>query len=187
MRALRWRSHRGPWCRLCHILLRGWHSISLLEWRFGPKAFVRSSNLSRFDPFNFATAALLHPGLSPHSIVFSGPSLKSLVAAPLFLFASGIQHDCHVYLSTLKRYTLPSHPLFKIVLCPHYTAECIFYLSLAIVAAPEGMPLNRTVAAALVFSTVNLSITAESTKEWYEKKFGKEKVKGRWRMLPYVY
>lgn len=132
-------------------------------------------------------AALLHPGISEDSIVLSVPSLKTFIAAPLFLIASGIQHDCHVYLSTLKKYTLPKHQLFQLVLCPHYTAECAIYLALAIVAAPTGMPLNRTLGAALAFTAVNLSITAESTREWYEGKFGKEKVKGRARMVPGVY
>jgi len=131
--------------------------------------------------------ALVHSGLKPGSIVFSMPSLKIFVAVPLAIFATFVQHDAHRYLSSLKKYTLPDRGLFKLVVCPHYTAECVFYLALAIMAAPNGMAFNRTVVAALVFSVINLCITAESTMVWYQQKFGKENVGQRWRMVRWVY
>ena len=115
------------------------------------------------------------------------PSLKTLLGLPLFLVASGIQHDCHSYLASLKKYTLPEHPLFNTVVCPHYLAECVIYLSLAIISAPPGLWMNRTVTAALVFVVANLSVTASDTKTWYGNKFGKDKVAHRWVMLPGVW
>lgn len=81
-------------------------------------------------------------------------------------------------------YKLPTHPAFQPFICPHYTAECLIYLSLAIVAAPASRPLNSTLLCALVFVVVNLAVTADGTKAWYEKRFGKEAVEGKWRMVP---
>ena len=121
------------------------------------------------------------------SIRFSAPSAKALLGVPLFLMASGIQHDCHAYLATLPKYTLPQHPIFNTFVCPHYVAECLIYLALAIVSAPAGQPFNRTMFSAFVFVLVNLSVTASNTKAWYEKKFGKDKVTHRWIMVPSVW
>lgn len=129
-------------------------------------------------------AALLNP---LEHISLSKPSLKTFLAVPLFLLASKVQHDCHVYLSSLEKYTLPDHLLFRRVLCPHYTSECMIYLALAIVAAPRGRLLNTTISTALLFTSTNLAITAESTRVWYSGKFGGNKIKERWRMVPFFY
>ena len=121
------------------------------------------------------------------NMTISKPSLKTIISLLLFLLASGIQHDCHEYLSTLKKYTLPGHPIFQWVLCPHYTCECIIYLALATVAAPKGQVINKTISAALLFTIANLAITAESTRAWYAQKFGTEIIEQRWRMVPMLY
>lgn len=117
-------------------------------------------------------------------ITFSAPSLRTMLSIPVFVIASGIQHDCHTYLASLPKYTLPIHPIFNTFVCPHYTAECLIYLSLALVSAPAGLWLNRTIFTAFIFVAVNLSITASSTKQWYENRFGKANVSHRWKMLP---
>lgn len=118
---------------------------------------------------------------------FSAPSFRTIIATLIFIFSSGIQHDCHVYLASLKKYTLPVHPVFHSLVCPHYFAECLIYLALAIVSAPSGCILNHTMLCALVFVAVNLGVTADGTKKWYETKFAKESVAGRWRMIPLLY
>lgn len=118
---------------------------------------------------------------------FSKPSLKTFIALPLFMLASAIQHTCHLHLASLKKYTLPHHRLFQSVVCPHYTSECMIYLSIAIVAAPKGQVLNRTVFTGLGFVFSNLAVTADSTRKWYIEKFGIEKLADRRRMVPYVY
>jgi len=120
-------------------------------------------------------------------VEFSKPSMKTFIAVPIFILASGIQHDCHEYLAGLKKYTLPESPYFKLIVCPHYTSECLVYVALAIVSAPEGHIMNRTVLAGLGFVVSNLAVTADSTRNWYVAKFGTEKLKGRWRMVPYIY
>lgn len=118
---------------------------------------------------------------------FSRPSLKAAVAVPLFLVAFGVQHECHKHLASLKKYTLPENRFFQSVVCPHYTSECLIYVAIAIAAAPKGQAMNRTVLAGLGFVVSNLAVTADSTKKWYVEKFGEDKLKGRWRMVPCVY
>ena len=120
-------------------------------------------------------------------ISFSAPSLRTILNIPIFILASGIQHDCHSYLASLPRYSLPVHPLFNTFVCPHYTAECLIYLSLAFISAPNGAWINQTMLSAFIFTSVNLSITASSTKDWYAMNFGEEKVASRWKMLPGVW
>ncbi|KAE9379211.1 3-oxo-5-alpha-steroid 4-dehydrogenase-like protein [Stipitochalara longipes BDJ] len=118
---------------------------------------------------------------------FSAPTAKTSLAILMFLVASGVQHDCHKYLASLQKYTLPNYFWFRWVVCPHYTSECLIYLAIAIASAPHGQTFNRTVLAGLGFVASNLAVTADSTRKWYSKKFGIKKVVGRWRMIPYVY
>ncbi|KAJ5112829.1 hypothetical protein N7532_000874 [Penicillium argentinense] len=73
-----------------------------------------------------------------HLKITRAPSLRTFFCIPLFLVASGMQHDCHHFLFSLKKYTLPDHPIFRAIVCPHYGAECIIYLSLALIGAPGG-------------------------------------------------
>jgi len=98
-----------------------------------------------------------------------------------------VQHDCHAYLASLKKYTLPNHPAFLTVICPHYFAECIIYLALSMLASPPEYFVNRTMFCGLVFVAVNLGVTADGTKAWYEQKFGKENVQSRARMIPFIF
>ena len=120
-------------------------------------------------------------------LTLSAPALRTLICLPIFLVVSGVQYDCHSYLAALKKYTLPKHPIFLNLICPHYTAECLIYLSLAFLAAPCGRLLNTTIFTAFIFVTVNLGVTAETSREWYAKKFGPESIHDRWRMIPLVY
>lgn len=120
-------------------------------------------------------------------VTLSAPSVRTMLGVPLFILASGVQNDCHVYLASLPKYTLPNHPIFHTMICPHYTAECVLYLSLAIMGTPHGAWINYTILSAFAFVFVNLAVTASTTKEWYIKKFGKEKVEYRWIMIPYIF
>ncbi|KAF4548844.1 3-oxo-5-alpha-steroid 4-dehydrogenase-like protein 1 [Elsinoe fawcettii] len=118
---------------------------------------------------------------------FVPPNPRTFVASVVFILASGAQLDCHGYLSSLKRYGVPQHPAFHALVCPHYFAECLIYLCMAVQAAPRGALINRTILCALVFVAVNLGVTADGTKQWYAKRFGPDSVKGKWRMVPYLF
>ncbi|KAI5293341.1 hypothetical protein KEM52_005630 [Ascosphaera acerosa] len=126
------------------------------------------------------------PSLNEISCQLFSP-LSNLLFLVLFILASGIQHDCHHYLASLPRYTLPVHDAFRSIISPHYTAECIIYLSLAGLAAPQGHLVNKTVLAGAFFVVVNLGVSAGNSKGWYERKFGAESVRARWRMVPGIY
>lgn len=112
------------------------------------------------------------------------PSLRVVVFLPMFTLASVLQHKIHVHLASLKKYTIPSHPAFHRIVCPHYTAECVLYLALTFLASPRGHLVNGTMLSATVFVVVNLGVTADISKIWAVEKFGKEKINGKWRMLP---
>ncbi|KAI6902381.1 hypothetical protein KC318_g8313 [Hortaea werneckii] len=171
---------------------------------------------------------------SPADIAVPPPSLRTFLSLLLFILASGFQHDCHAYLCSLKSpssttttttattstnddnnasspgkpkdsYQLPTHPAFTHLIVPHYTAECLLYLSLAFLAAPaprspQGAPgaggtgriFNYTLLSACIFVVVNLGVTAQGTREWYLVRFGgsqegRERVLRRWRLVPGVW
>lgn len=119
---------------------------------------------------------------------FSGSPLD-IIALALFLIASLRQHLCHAYLASLPKYTLPEKAEFRWIVAPHYTAECFIYLALAVLSAPAGKRLNYTVMSALVFVTVNLGLTADSTKSWMMEKFKERRTEivRRWRILPLIW
>ncbi|KAI5804369.1 hypothetical protein EDC01DRAFT_779262 [Geopyxis carbonaria] len=120
--------------------------------------------------------------------LIDAPSLKTLLGGLAFIMASGAQHDAHAYLASLRKYSLPTgHPLFAGLVAPHYTAEVVIYGALAVMAAPQGQWVNRTVAAAAGFVGTNLAVAAGVQRKWYEARFGKRSMDGKWNILPGVY
>ncbi|KAK2593148.1 3-oxo-5-alpha-steroid 4-dehydrogenase [Conoideocrella luteorostrata] len=119
------------------------------------------------------TAMLLTPGVLLTLAVFIATWLK--------------QNECHRYLASLKKYTLPNEGMFKYIICPHYTCECVLYLAISFMAAPPGSIFNKTLLCGLAFVVVNLGATAFGTKQWYAEKFGIEGVVGKWRMIPGIF
>jgi 3-oxo-5-alpha-steroid 4-dehydrogenase 3 / polyprenol reductase len=113
--------------------------------------------------------------------------LKISVALPVFLFAWVNQYRCHAHLAGLKKYSLPDEGLFRHLVSPHYTCECLLYLSLAIAAAPQGEVANKTMLSVLFFVVVNLGLTAAGTRQWYADKFGAEAVAQKWNMIPFIF
>lgn len=112
--------------------------------------------------------------------------LQTIVGVPLFL-AGAMQNWCHRHLAGLKKYSLPEAGLFRHLVCPHYTCECLIYLALAVAAAPRGQPCNRTLLCALLFVVGNLGATANGTSRWYAERFGAERVRHKWKMIPFVF
>jgi 3-oxo-5-alpha-steroid 4-dehydrogenase 3 / polyprenol reductase len=119
--------------------------------------------------------------------MISAPSLSTFLFLPIFSFASGIQHDAHLYLNSLRKYELPSHPAFHSLISPHYTAECIIYFSLMFLAAPKGQLVNTTLLAAFIFVVVELGVSADISRRWYLQKFGADRVGHRRRMIPGIW
>lgn len=114
-------------------------------------------------------------------------SLKTGVAILVYLFAWTNQYWCHKHLAGLKKYSLPEGGMFRFLVCPHYTCECLLYISMMLAAAPEGRWYNKTLLCAVVFASVNLGVTAGGTRSWYQGKFGPESVAARWNMIPFVF
>jgi 3-oxo-5-alpha-steroid 4-dehydrogenase 3 / polyprenol reductase len=125
--------------------------------------------------------------MATKSIKFEALSLVELASTLLFLLMWSMQYRCHKYLASLKKYSLPDEGLFRFLICPHYTCECVLYLSLAVLAAPRGRLCNQTVLCAWVFVTINLGVTASGTQKWYVERFGTELVHERWAMIPLLY
>jgi 3-oxo-5-alpha-steroid 4-dehydrogenase 3 len=98
-----------------------------------------------------------------------------------------MQYDCHTYLADIKKYSLPEHPFFRYIVCPHYLAECLIYTAIAVVAAPKGSVVNLTVWFGLVFVSVILGVSAKVNREWYRGKFGEQAVEKKWNMVPGVF
>ncbi|KAM6488075.1 hypothetical protein HDV62DRAFT_11934 [Trichoderma sp. SZMC 28011] len=130
------------------------------------------------------SGAILQSWEHPQPIHFTP---QVIIGAAVFGWAGAQQHQCHSYLAGLKKYTLPNEGWFKYFICPHYTFECLLYLSLSVVAAPTGCILNRPVLCSLIFVLANLGATAYGTKAWYASKFGADKLVGKWIMIPFVF
>ncbi|KAH6850182.1 hypothetical protein B0I37DRAFT_413597 [Chaetomium sp. MPI-CAGE-AT-0009] len=126
--------------------------------------------------------------LNPTSYTDDAQSLiKMGVALPAFLFAWVNQYRCHKHLAGLKKYSVPEGGMFDHYICPHYTCECLLYLSMAIATAPRGVWCNRTLVCALIFIAVNLGVTASGTRKWYAEKFGIGAVANKWNMIPFLF
>jgi 3-oxo-5-alpha-steroid 4-dehydrogenase 3 len=179
----------------CHALSRPSKSTMWVgHWILG-MGFYAGLNVAIWIE---GTKALRTHEFTLFDLSIQAPSVRTFITLTMFMFASGIQHDCHAYLASLKPtgannkdgksdYQLPDHPAFHPTMTPHYLAECVIYLAIAGMAAPANKWLNETVACALIFVAVNLGATAHGTYEWYERKFGKDALKGRWRMIPFVW
>ena len=118
---------------------------------------------------------------------------RTLLCTLIFFAASDKQNQYHRYLCSLEKYTLPKKHAFQYVIAPHYTLECLIYLSLAILDAPyhkhKSSTINWTLFCALIFVAVNLGVTADGTKTWQRIKFKDEgyEIMKSWRMVPFVY
>lgn len=113
--------------------------------------------------------------------------LKIGLALPLFIFSSIMQYRCHQHLASLKKYSLPNLGMFRHIVSPHYTCECLIYFSLAVLASPEGYWCNRSLLSVLLFVAVNLGITAHGTRHWYNEKFGESWAREKWTMIPLLF
>ncbi|KAI8996856.1 3-oxo-5-alpha-steroid 4-dehydrogenase-domain-containing protein [Pilobolus umbonatus] len=121
------------------------------------------------------------------------PVLSTSIAVVLYIYASIHQYRCHVILASLRSpathngYKIPRGDWFEWLVTPHYLADILIYLSLAILYQFKNSIIN----CGLLWTLINLSITSNETKTWYEEHF-KSKYRdafpgGRWRIIPYLY
>ena len=146
---------------------KSYHSFRLVEAKIRQVAILQAWETGRMIP--------------------QPPSKTVGALTVIFILASLKQARCHRHLAGLKKYTLPHEGWFRYIVCPHYTTECLIYLTLALITAPKGQFVNQTVLLGLVFVAVNLGATAEGTRSWYKDKFGQENVEGKWRMIPFLF
>ncbi|KAL0092828.1 3-oxo-5-alpha-steroid 4-dehydrogenase-domain-containing protein [Phycomyces blakesleeanus] len=111
----------------------------------------------------------------------------------LFIYASYHQHTCHKILASLRTpktrnaYVIPRGDWFENLVVPHYFADILVYVSLWILY--QGR--NWTLTFGLVWTIVNLGVTAGETDQWYRKTFGKRYndafPRSRSLLLPHIY
>lgn len=176
-------SHSKMWIGLWGLGMLYYLFIGIGIWIEGVRKY-KSATLSFLRLIAIAALSRVGPLVE---IQYSRPSAKTSVAIPMFVLASLAQNTCHEHLASLKKYSLPQHSMFRSIICPHYTCECLIYLAIAIISAPQGRFVNGTVMAGLVFVGSNLAVTADSTRKWYAEKFGEEAVGNRWRMVPFIF
>ena len=75
---------------------------------------------------------------------------------------------------------MPRGDWFESVSSPHYTAECLLYAGLALVAGARFFSRIAPMLAAIV---ANLALAARRTHAWYLETFP-EYPKNRWAMVP---
>ena len=126
-----------------------------------------------------------HPPTPP-----SSPPSLPLIGLALFLAASWWQHTSHRTLASLRSpsstpphrsvYGVPTSGSFRVLVCPHYSAEMLIYLALCCIrwSALQGLVLG--------WVGVNLTITARKTRQWYAQRWPHQQQR-RWCIIPWVY
>jgi 3-oxo-5-alpha-steroid 4-dehydrogenase 3 len=124
-----------------------------------------------------------------------------IIALALYIYASWHQHTCHQILANIRSktrdpsssssqssvYQIPRGDWFESIVCPHYLADILIYLSMCILNKCQ----NLTLLAGLLWTIINLTVTASETEKWYKASFGSKYTKtfagGRWVILPGIY
>lgn len=82
-----------------------------------------------------------------------------------------------------KHYSIPQAGLFKIMLFPHYFVEWVewtgFYIACGLSCVPARMFVINEIAAMLP--------RAVNGKKWYVEKFGEEKIRNKWAVIPGIW
>lgn len=121
-------------------------------------------------------------------------SAQGLTACAFFVFASLIQLRAHAHLAATPKnsfegrrngggYSLPRAAMFRVVMCPHYSAEILLYISFAVASY-----VSRTSVFALVWTAANLAVTAFRTRKMQIADGGAgAKLQVRWLIVPWVF
>ncbi|KAL1922552.1 uncharacterized protein VTP21DRAFT_10091 [Calcarisporiella thermophila] len=124
---------------------------------------------------------------------------RHVVALLLYGYAAYHQYRCHRILASLRqkkpspqgastqqeRYVIPRGDWFEFITVPHYFAEILVYFSLVVLTGGKILSLWLC----LLFTVSDLSLVGYETAQWYQERFGAEKMKrtfpkGRWVIIP---
>ncbi|XP_053559935.1 polyprenol reductase isoform X1 [Bombina bombina] len=110
----------------------------------------------------------------------------------LYIWASALQHRCHVMLANLRKskmgtvitmnYAVPSGDWFDKVSCPHYFAELLIYISIAIVLGIW----STTWWLVVIYVLFSQALAAALCHEFYHEKFDSYPVQ-RKAFIPFVF
>lgn len=117
-----------------------------------------------------------------------------LVGLFLFVYGSIHQSRCHKILARLRNdiskhdsHLLPNGDWFKYVSSPHYLAEIVIYVGIAIMVSSHTGKLHLSLYLMIAFTIINLSITANGTHQWYLDNFKDKVPKERRRIIPFLF
>lgn len=158
------------------VRLREWLLLGHLVRRLGETWIWPYSSTSKMHMLHAVVGLSFYPILiisfALSSNVQDLQGLPSVLLTSLFLGASIWQSVTHRTLYQLQSMHLGHCPLvrhsrlFHHILCPHYTAEIILYLCLAVMSS-----LHPLLLLASLFVSANLTISAVNTRAWYIHKF----------------
>lgn len=114
-----------------------------------------------------------------------------IIGLSLFIWSSYIQFDSHRLLANLRKdtsgkvythqHSIPRGKWFDLVSCPHYMAEILIYLSIAIVMSGR----SSTWWMVFVFVIINQLMVGKFNHSWYINTF-RDYPKTRRAVIPYV-
>jgi 3-oxo-5-alpha-steroid 4-dehydrogenase 3 / polyprenol reductase len=192
-------------CYGAHSILAGILFQLHLARRLGECLFVHTYAPGSTMPLFVYVGGVLHYIVSPLSLVNaadacrhggdSNPLLRCVsapvVALGIAIFAASnlLQHVCHRYLASLRTddkkredstatHFLPTWGPFRLVCCPHYTAEIGIYTGLWLICGPASF----TPLALAAWTASNLCVTGVRTLGWYKMTFGPEKT-AHWKAV----
>jgi len=140
-----------------------------------------------------ATGSLPRTATAAIAAIVAGAPVASSVALALFVTGQVVQAWVHYKLAIVRSglppgtYVLPKGGPFEWVACPHYTAEIISYVGLALpcLLQPASPVHAASILAVLGFVVGNLSVSALGHLAWYRAKF---QTPPHWKaVFPFVY
>lgn len=177
---------------LVHVMRRWWESVCMTE--YGKSSMHVSGLVVGFLHYLFVPLTLV----GCRKDEFSGSTnaiVWQIIVSSLFAMANVQQFLCHRMLYQLKkdnvlklkRYSLPTEGLFRLVCCPHYFAEILIYLSIWMLC-----PSSMSLLALLFWVSSNLMVVSHNQMTWYRSNFPEvlatgDKLKTWKRIFPYVW
>lgn len=177
---LYWQQYaRSPSSRLCV-----WMFLLHLIRRILECLFVEKQSTSRMHIGHYITGLSFYTcaGIGVWIDNVNATSEFQIIGVLLFIFASCEQYRHHLILASIDGYGIPSSRWFDCIACPHYTAEVLIYTSFQVMSGFRSITLYFI----LIWTVVNLGITAKETQKWGRIKFGK-KWPDRWNMFPFIF